>query len=245
MSRAAQPAGYSTVPYDHIPLQPVDSSQIAGIGYDANRETLAVQFKHGHRNVYHYPGVPPEVHAEFMASSSKGTFFGKRISPLAFEKYPDSVLEPLPAVSLLVTEIAQKLHGMEYPMAVPNRVAEDAKASGIVIVYGASDDLMEFDGAFRDEAGACDGTTVLLDAKGVLPSWEEMQHEHDEARHSDYHARKQHAVEIEAVWCPKDMPGTSWAYKTAIPHATFDIIEDGDIYCRGIVFSLADIPART
>ncbi len=38
---------------------------------------------------------------------------------------------------------------------------------------------------------------------------------------------------IDAVWCEGEY---SWTYKTNIPHATFDIYEDGEKYCKGIVF---------
>jgi hypothetical protein len=38
---------------------------------------------------------------------------------------------------------------------------------------------------------------------------------------------------IDAVWCEGEY---SWTYKTNIPHATFDIWEDGEKYCKGIVF---------
>jgi hypothetical protein len=40
------------------------------------------------------------------------------------------------------------------------------------------------------------------------------------------------------VWGKDD---TSWSYETDIPHATFDVLEDGEVYCRGIVFALADL----
>ena len=37
-----------------------------------------------------------------------------------------------------------------------------AKDSGLVIVYGASDDLMEFEGAIEDEIGCYDGDTIHI-----------------------------------------------------------------------------------
>lgn len=40
---------------------------------------------------------------------------------------------------------------------------------------------------------------------------------------------------IDAVWF-KD--GYDWVYETNIPHATFDIYDDGEKYCRGIVFEM-------
>lgn len=135
--------------------------------------------------------------------------------------------------------IAAELHGKEYPLYPSKELMARANAAGIVIVYGASDDLMELDGAIRDEVDCYDGGTALIDAKGVLPSWESAQESEESAR--DYFERKPKARAIEAVWCPDELPGTSWAYKTDIPHTTFDVMEDGEIYCRGIVFTLADL----
>lgn len=136
-------------------------------------------------------------------------------------------------------EIAAKLHGLEYPLRVPADVAAEAKAAGIVIVYGASDDLMEFDGAIYDEVDAYEGATAQIDAKGVLPSWDSASEDEDAAR--DYFERKPKCRTIEALWSPAVPDGASWAYKTDIPHQTFDVMEDGGIYCRGIVFSVSDL----
>lgn len=38
---------------------------------------------------------------------------------------------------------------------------------------------------------------------------------------------------VDAVWCEGEY---SWTYRTNIPHATFDIYEGCELYCRGIVF---------
>lgn len=72
----------NALPLD-IPLTPVDSSQIAAIGFDASSSTLAVQFKTrgAPSSVYHYPDVPESLYDEFMGSSSKGKFFGQHIKP--------------------------------------------------------------------------------------------------------------------------------------------------------------------
>ena len=43
-------------------------------------------------------------------------------------------------------ELADKLNGRAYGDSFDD-VKQEAKESGLVIVYGASDDLMEFDGA--------------------------------------------------------------------------------------------------
>ena len=46
---------------------------------------------------------------------------------------------------------------------------------------------------------------------------------------------------INALW---DKNGYIWSYETNIPHATFNIVEDEDLYCRGIVFDMAEIEER-
>lgn len=56
---------------------------------------------------------------------------------------------------------------------------------------------------------------------------------------AEYVQRQKSAKSIEALWCKED--GYSWTYKTEIPHATFEVVEDEEPYCRGIVFALADL----
>jgi len=47
-------------------------------------------------------------------------------------------------------------------------------------------------------------------------------------------------TEITAEWCPSDVE-CSWKISTELPHETFNIMEDGDLYCIGIVFDFSDI----
>jgi hypothetical protein len=48
-------------------------------------------------------------------------------------------------------ELAQQLNGLPYPFRAPKALIAQAKQDGLVIVQGASDDLMELVGAIRDE----------------------------------------------------------------------------------------------
>lgn len=58
---------------------PVESSNIADIGYDEQSMTLEVGFNSG--TVYQYFDVPQTIHQEFMSASSKGTFLNANIKP--------------------------------------------------------------------------------------------------------------------------------------------------------------------
>jgi hypothetical protein len=70
-----------------VPMAPVCSGQIRAVGYDAETKTLAVTFVHGIGSIYQYPGVEPQVFADFMAAESKGKFFGAHVKHLPFKKY--------------------------------------------------------------------------------------------------------------------------------------------------------------
>lgn len=89
MSKEFKPAqDFSEKSRPQIKLSPVDSSQVAGVGYDSESKTLAVQFKYGLKAIYHYHEVEPQTYADFMADESKGVFFKEHIKPLPFEKFP-------------------------------------------------------------------------------------------------------------------------------------------------------------
>ena len=134
-------------------------------------------------------------------------------------------------------QLAAQLNGREYTAEITSDEAKQAKAAGLVVVFGASDDLMELRGAIYDEADCYDGGSILIDTKGVTPSWESASESEESAK--DYFERKAKARTIEALWAKEG--GYSWTYKTDIPHETFEIVEDGEPYCRGIVFSLSDL----
>ena len=127
-----------------------------------------------------------------------------------------------------------KRTGNEYPVRIQSNILKSAKESGLVIVYGASDDLIEFDGAFNDEAGVNNGGMVEIDKQGIIEDFGEVEHEVEVCQ--KWIARHAKARRIEALWCEE--PGYSWTYKTDIPHETFEVMEDGEHYCRGIVFMI-------
>lgn len=132
-------------------------------------------------------------------------------------------------------EMAARLDGREYPFDLSAAEESDAKAAGLVVLFGASDDLAEFRGAINDEAGCYDGGELLILGDKLYQDEEECDCSHAMA------ARRiamESSLHIEAVWCGPS--GYDWAYETEIPHATFDVLEDGRKYCRGIVF---EVPA--
>lgn len=134
-------------------------------------------------------------------------------------------------------DLAKKLDGKEYRQEISEEILKEAKDNGLVIVYGHSDDLMELEGALDDEGSCYEGEEFLIDNEGLLPSRDDID---DDDELEKYFLRKKKARKLEALWCtphPENEP--AWTYATKIPHATFNVMEDGEVQCRGIVFELS------
>ncbi len=135
-------------------------------------------------------------------------------------------------------EFAAKLHGRQYRSEITREEAKEAKDAGLVVVFGASDDLMELRGAIYDEVDCFRGGTCRIDTIGVLDHRAELDH----MAILEYADRSRRSVELRAVWNDSiEYESPAWSYETAVPHATFEVLEDAEVYCRGIVFKIADL----
>lgn len=56
---------------------PVTSTNIRAVGYDADNQTLEVEFNNG--SVYQYAGVPQDAHDGLMNADSKGKYLNANI----------------------------------------------------------------------------------------------------------------------------------------------------------------------
>ena len=132
-------------------------------------------------------------------------------------------------------QFAAILNGRQYRSEITREEEKIAKANGLVVIFGASDDLREMCGAACDEIGARDGATVVCDGIGLITN----QCGDDECPY--FAERLRDGIYVNQDWCKVD--GYSWTYTTDIPHHCFEIMEDDDHYCRGIVFALSEVKA--
>lgn len=131
-------------------------------------------------------------------------------------------------------EICARLDGREYGEEITAEIEEGIKWTSLVVVFGASDDIMKFYGAIDDEISCYNGGTAYLGKDGLI----ENQCSAEDCPYFN-HAKEQ-AKTIEACWCDEE-GDIAWTYKTEIPHGTFEIFDDEGEYCRGIVFDLKDL----
>ncbi len=113
-------------------------------------------------------------------------------------------------------ELATMLNGREMGNEITPKEVEAAREAGLVVVFGSSNDCAEFRGAIDSEESCYDGGDIGIAAWGISL-----------------------VAKIEAVWNDRGNP--CWTYETDIPHETFEIYEDGELFCIGIVFSTKDL----
>lgn len=131
-------------------------------------------------------------------------------------------------------ELAEMLSGREVGEEIEWGEERDIKDAGLVVVYGYSNDNVEFRGAIDYEADSYDGGTVYLTKTGVLEGPTCSCAEDCECPYFAKEREKAKAIKI--VW--HDGGGPCWTFETDIPHETFTVMEDGEPFCVGIVFSM-------
>lgn len=116
-------------------------------------------------------------------------------------------------------EWAEKLNNIEYPADEIWDMRKQFEEDGVVVVYGASDDLIEFEGAIQDEGDCYNDKVFYINKEGLTTSYSKnyvkVTHPHD---------------------------GTvQFNYETNIPCEWFNVVEDGELYCKGFVFNINDL----
>lgn len=130
-------------------------------------------------------------------------------------------------------ELAALLHGRQYRSEMTREEATQARIAGLLVVFGASDDLTEFEGVLRDEAGAYPGAEHSITAKCDL--FEPTEDARDLIKRG--WTPPPIALRVKAEWCPEDFDGSWRITADCAPElcASFDVMEDDALYCRGIV----------
>jgi hypothetical protein len=127
-------------------------------------------------------------------------------------------------------ELAARLHGREYREEITIDESRAAKAAGLLVAFGASDDLLEVRGVANEEVGAWEGGAYALAATGRFI---EDRDDHDDLVNAGW-TPPIAVLTLTAEWCPEGFDG-SWRITASAPFASFDIIEDGELFCRGCV----------
>ena len=138
-------------------------------------------------------------------------------------------------------DFAKRLHGNEYYNEITEQDQVLAEKNGFVVIYGWDDDATIFRGKiYGDSYTNRGGTIYFVNGKFVDDYMKEPFGGNNDAliKYLEKYDFLKTKKTIKAMW---NNDSIEWTYKTDIPHVTFDIMKDGDIFCRGIVIEQSDL----
>lgn len=133
-----------------------------------------------------------------------------------------------------IRDVADKLNNITYGfegLVLTLDYCRELRREMIVVIRGDSHGYIQFDGAVSNEFP---DEKYYFNSKGIIrnecnsnscPYFE--KHLND----AKYFVESTQSEEGQYVW----------EFNTNIPHVTFDILNDGEKYCRAIVFKLSDL----
>lgn len=148
--------------------------------------------------------------------------------------------------------MAEILNGRQYGEEISKEQAEVAKASGLIVVFGSSDDIVITKGFIDDELYLSDEWDSTIwnftkDWKLVMDFDNLFDWEIDNTDINwdtkkilmDFYKKfikttAEFTAEFEKNWY-------SWFIDSSSKHETFEIFEDWEKFCRGIVININDL----
>lgn len=134
-------------------------------------------------------------------------------------------------------KLAYLLNGREYGNEISLDEEKQAEDSGLIAIFGYSDDGVIFAGKVSDQFGGWDGRSFSLNKQADDIEVVEMAIRNVGSVNSLVGEKRNM---VHAIWGPKELKA-SWLITSDIPHVTFDIVEDGELFCRGIVIETKDL----
>jgi len=133
-------------------------------------------------------------------------------------------------------ELAKKLNGRQYGKEITRDEENEAKESGLVVVFGQSDDLIELRGAIYDELDMYEGGDIVFDKNGLLVN------ESDNEECPYFLEKIKNAKKIRALWSDKCWDA-AWSFESLDikDMAKFNIYEGDELYCEGLIFSIEEL----
>lgn len=118
-------------------------------------------------------------------------------------------------------ELQVKMHGGQY-YDTASKYADIADKSGLIIIEGASDDLVNCFGVIGGSLEVGHGSHFYVSSQGYIATRNRKFEDSNRVnviQGGDFY----------------------WSYKSKIPHLTFDTYECGKPWCRGLIIDIKDL----
>lgn len=134
---------------------------------------------------------------------------------------------------LTIKQVAERMNGREYMHEITTDEAKELSYHGITVAFGASDDNVEFRGYVDDEIGCWEDVTIpILDNEILKKCSDDCE---------DYDCPLWKAALSKAKPIRAQFKNDGWKFDAAFPHEKFLVMEDGEVFGEGIVFSKEDL----
>lgn len=150
-------------------------------------------------------------------------------------------------MSNLIKEFASKLNNRQYRDEIEKEEEQYAKENNLLVVFGHSDDCVEFRGVIYDEFS--EGSSIIFGKKNETVLIETDTDDLDGFENFDgvfKRCKKLEAIEVRDCSTEPESYITSehgmngWEFKTDLPHEKFEIYDDEDLHGQGLVIDLSD-----
>jgi len=134
--------------------------------------------------------------------------------------------------------LATMFDGRKYGEEVSDEEEAKLKDRGVVMMFGTSDDLVEIRGAINSTVDAYKGTDLFFHNGKLL----ESECEDKKCPYFKELQKQNQSKSVKALWCEDETDDDfTWSFKTDIPHATFEIFDGAEDFCRGILFYVDEV----
>lgn len=130
--------------------------------------------------------------------------------------------------NLTKEDIAEIINGRQYRDEIPEELKDHKDFKKFMICYFASDDLFETDGFNREEIGMYGGGDAHFNHGGLFLDFDELLAE-EVIINSDWFLKV-------SVQDADNVDGGFYKFTSDVNNVPFFIMEDGEKYCRGLVF---------
>ena len=135
---------------------------------------------------------------------------------------------------LTAKAVAERMNGREYLHEITDEEGRELARSGLVVVFGYSDDNVELRGSINDEIGCWEsGKIPILNGEVFVPPCGDKCLDHDCQLLRDAYRRSVNVI--------AEFTSTGWKFDGEFPHETFTIMEEGEEFGQGIVFAMEDL----
>jgi len=135
-------------------------------------------------------------------------------------------------------EFRDLLHGRQNGKVLFQKEENIASMNGWTVIYGCSDDLIEFEGYISEEMSQYGSDSLhIVKKKDSLEVLDDYDYNNINQKFEEYNIK----LPSVKILFNNNHDDYYWYIYSDVPYLSFDIMEDDEKFCRGIIIDKIDI----